>query len=485
MLIASLIKNIGYNESESIVGADCTVSDISFDSRNLSHDSLFVAIAGEKADGHNFISTLDPTLITGVVAERIPENVDKNKFKNFIIVPDTRVALSLLATAFFGDPSSRMKVIGVTGTNGKTTIATLIYDMARMTGHRAGLLSTVANYIDGEKHVATHTTPNPIELNRLLKQMADEGCEIVAMEVSSHAAHQHRIDGIKFAGAIFTNLTRDHLDYHGTFAAYRDAKKLFFDNLGNNSFALINGDDKNAAYLVQNSKAKVYTYALKHDADFKCKIIEKLINGTEIRINGFDIFTVFAGVYNAYNLTAVFGAMALLGLDLEQVAVNLSALKPVAGRFQTLQAQNGTIAVIDYAHTPDALENVLKSIKDVKKPSQKIITVVGAGGNRDKGKRPLMAAAAANMSWKTILTSDNPRSEDPMDIINDMKQGIGPDNFDVLINPDRREAIKTAFSIASPGDIILIAGKGHEDYQEINGVRHHFSDFEEVKKIIS
>ena len=393
-----------------------------------------------------------------------------------------------MATLFYGDPTSKLELVGVTGTNGKTTIATLLYKMFRKFGYKVGLISTVCNYIDGEALPTEHTTPDPTTLNALLGRMADEGCKYAFMEVSSHSIAQKRIGGLKFAGGIFTNLTRDHLDYHKTVENYLKAKKAFFDNLPKTAFALTNMDDKNGLVMVQNTKAKVYTYSLRSMSDFKGKIIEDHFEGMELEFNRKEVNVQFIGKFNASNLLAVFGAACLLGKDEEDVLLILSTLRPVAGRFDSLRSPEGYTAIVDYAHTPDALANVLNAIHEVLegKGKVKIITVVGAGGNRDKGKRPLMAQEAVKRSDKVIITSDNPRFEEPQDIIQDMLAGLTPSEMKkVLSIVDRKEAIRTACALAQPGDVILVAGKGHEDYQEIKGIKHHFDDKEVLKDCFS
>lgn len=484
MDLESLIKGLKIKEFR-LDRPEIEITDVTFDSRNATAGSLFIAINGEQADGHSYLKSLEDKNIGGIVIEYMPEECDALKFNNVILVENSRKALALIAANFYGNPSKEMNIVGVTGTNGKTTIATLIYEMCRKEGVKAGLLSTVANYIDGVKYKSTHTTPDPVSLNRMLREMADAHCKVVAMEVSSHAAHQHRIDGIEFKGAIFTNLTRDHLDYHGTLANYRDAKKIFFDNLKSDSFALINIDDINGRFMTQNTLAKVFTYSLLKNADFECRVIEKHLDSTEIRINGHNLVVQFAGLYNSYNLCAVYASLILLGFNEEETLIDLSTLKPVNGRFQTFRSSSGVIAIVDYAHTPDALENILKSLNDLKQRDTRIITVVGAGGNRDKGKRPIMGSIATNNSDIVIFTSDNPRFEEPDEIIADMVEGVeGEAVKKTIINIDRRDAIKTAFMLAKSGDMILVAGKGHEDYQEIKGIKHHFSDSEEIINII-
>lgn len=418
-----------------------------------------------------------------IVCEELPERLESGV--TYIKVENSAEALGCLASQWWGNPSRKLRLVGVTGTNGKTTTATLIYEMARMMGHKAGLLSTVCNYIDSEAVPTNQTTPDPLTLNELLHQMVVAGCTYAAMEVSSHAAHQHRIAGLHFAGAVFSNLTRDHMDYHKTFEAYRDAKKSFFDKLPDDAFALVNEDDRNGEFMLQNTRARKFTYSLRSDADFTGRIIESRLDGTLMQFNGQDVEVLFTGRFNAYNLTAVYATGCLLGWDKEQVLVDMSRLVPVAGRFQTLHSPTGITAIVDYAHTPDAVVNVLTAISDILNKKGSIITVVGAGGNRDKGKRPIMAREAALRSDRLVLTSDNPRDEDPAEIIAEMAAGLDTAELrDRTISiTDRREAIRTAIMLAKPGDVVLIAGKGHENYQEIKGVKHHFDDREVVAEV--
>ncbi len=470
-----------------IVG-DLTVNitGIIADSRKIVKGALFVAVRGVSVDAHKFIPDVVNKGAAAVVAEQLPDEI--NPDVTYIIVENSAVALGILASQWHDNPSSRLKLIGVTGTNGKTTIATLIYEMARMLGHKAGLLSTVKNYIDTEAVAATHTTPDPLELNSLLARMVEAGCTYAAMEVSSHAAHQHRIAGLTFAGGVFTNLTRDHLDYHKTFDAYLAAKKSFFDNLPAEAFALTNIDDKNGEIMLQNTRAKRYTYSLRRPADFNGRIIEQRLDGTLMSFNRNEVEMMFTGRFNAYNLTALYGTATLLGWPAEKILIGMSRLVPVAGRFQTLTSpRRGYVAIIDYAHTPDAVVNVLNTIREIIGNNGNIITVVGAGGNRDKGKRPIMAHDAAKLSDRLILTSDNPRDEDPRQILSDMETGLDTPllRSKSITVTYRDEAIKVASVMARRGDVILIAGKGHEDYQEIAGVKHHFDDREVVKKIFT
>ncbi|MBO4994701.1 MAG: UDP-N-acetylmuramoyl-L-alanyl-D-glutamate--2,6-diaminopimelate ligase [Muribaculaceae bacterium] len=470
---------------EEIIGSeDKEITSLECDSRKIRLGSLFVAIRGVNVDGHKFIPLVTLAGAAAIVCEEFPERLESTV--TYIKVTDTSVALGFLASQWWGNPSRKLKLVGVTGTNGKTTTATLIYEMARLFGHKAGLLSTVCNYIDNEPVPATQTTPDPLTLNELLHRMVVAGCTHAAMEVSSHAAHQHRISGLHFTGAVFSNLTRDHLDYHKTVDAYLNAKKSFFDNLPKEAFALTNLDDKVGEVMLQNTLAKKYTYSLRSNADFVGRIIESRLDGTLMSFNGKEVEVLFTGKFNAYNLTAVYGASILLGWNVEDVLVNMSRLVPVAGRFQTFRSANGITAIVDYAHTPDAVVNVLNAIRDVVGNKGLIYTVVGAGGNRDKGKRPIMAREAALRSDRLILTSDNPRDEDPAEILHDMEAGLDDEARQTTLSiVDRREAIRTASMMAKPGDVILIAGKGHEDYQEIKGVKHHFDDREVVREILS
>lgn len=449
------------------------------DSRKVEKDSLFVAVRGVTTDGHKYIPVVASTHVGAIVCEELPTALENGI--TYIKVKDSAEALGLLASAWYGHPSSKLTLVGVTGTNGKTTTATLLYEMAKLEGYKAGLLSTVCNYIQDRAIPTTHTTPDPLTLNSLLAEMVEAGCDYAFMEVSSHAAQQHRIAGLKFKGGVFSNLTRDHMDYHHTVENYMNAKKMFFDMLPADAFALVNADDKAGAYMVQNTKAKVYTYSLRTDADFRCKILETRLDGTLLQLNGRDIEVGFTGRFNAYNLTAVYGASILTGFPQEEVAVNMSRLVPVAGRFQTFRSADGVTAIVDYAHTPDALVNVLDTIRDVIGAEGRITTVVGAGGNRDHGKRPIMAREAACRSDLLILTSDNPRDEEPEEIIAQMREGLNDVEMRrTLCITDRREAIRTAIRMARPGEVVLVAGKGHEPYQEVKGVRHHFDDREEV-----
>ena len=482
MRLNELLKNV---ESLNIIGdVNVEITAVNIDSRRIEKGHLFVAIPGTVTDGHKFIPKAIELGAAAVLCEIIPE--EETAGVTYIKVASTEDAVGKVATLFYGDPSRKLKLVGVTGTNGKTTIATLLYNMFRKFGHKCGLLSTVCNYIEGEAIPADHTTPDPIELNRLLAQMVDAGCEYAFMECSSHAIAQKRIGGLKFAGGLFTNLTRDHLDYHKTFENYRDAKKAFFDGLDKDAFAITNADDKNGMIMVQNCKAQVKTYSTRTMADFKAKIIECHFEGMYLDINGKEVGVQFIGKFNVSNLLAVYGAAVMLGKKPEDILLILSTLKSVNGRLEPIHSPEGYTAIVDYAHTPDALENVLNAIHEVLNGNGKVITVCGAGGNRDKGKRPFMAQEAVKQSDKVIITSDNPRFEEPQDIINDMLAGLDQKQMKkVLSIVDRREAIRTACMLAEKGDVILIAGKGHEDYQEIKGVKHHFDDKEVVKEIFN
>ena len=470
-------------------GGDLEITGVYSDSRQVIPGSLFVAVKGTVVDGHDFIEKANEQGAVAIVCEHSPLSTlhsPLNKHSPLIEVPDSADALGRLASAWYGEPSLQMTVVGVTGTNGKTTIATLLYNLFRKLGYKAGLLSTVCNYVDDEVVPTNHTTPDPLTIHSLMARMVDAGCEYVFMEVSSHAIDQKRISGINFKGGIFTNLTRDHLDYHNTVENYLKAKKTFFDNLPASAFALTNMDDKSGMVMLQNTSARKLTYSLRTMADFKGKIIESHFNGTEIDINGRDVYTHFVGRFNVYNLLAVFGTAVAAGEETEDILIALSTLFPVSGRFETLYSPQGVTAVVDYAHTPDALENVLNGINEVLDGKGRIITVVGAGGNRDKGKRPLMAKEAIRQSDQLILTSDNPRFEEPDDIINDMYAGLNAsDRERTLCITDRKQAIKTAITIAKKGDVILVAGKGHEDYQDVKGVKRHFDDKEIIREFFS
>ncbi|PLB86465.1 UDP-N-acetylmuramoyl-L-alanyl-D-glutamate--2,6-diaminopimelate ligase [Dysgonamonadaceae bacterium] len=463
--------------------AEVEVKSITSDSRQVQPGALFIAVEGICTDGHSYIGKAIEQEAAVVVYDK-PVIEEYFSRVTYVQVEKSAIALALITSEWYGNPSEQLQLVGVTGTNGKTTVATLLYQMFRHLGFRAGLLSTVSNYVNDEKYPTTHTTVDPITLNSFLRKMVDAGCTHAFMEVSSHAIDQKRVHGLHFVGGIFTNLTQDHLDYHKNMLEYRNVKKSFFDSLPSEAFALTNIDDKNGQVMVQNTKAKICTYSVKNMADFKARIFEKHFEGTDIEINGRQLTVQFVGVFNVYNLLAVYGASRLLGLDEEDVLKTLSVLKPVAGRFQTLHSPKGFTAIVDYAHTPDAITNVLNAIHEVLDRKGSVITVVGSGGNRDKTKRPIMAREAVKLSDRVIFTSDNPRFEEPEDILNDMLAGLSEEEkADTLTIVDRREAIKTACALAKKGDVVLIAGKGHEDYQEVKGVKHHFDDREEVEKI--
>ena len=480
MKLIELLKTVKVLNTVGDTGVEIT--GVNIDSRRIEAGHLFVAIPGTQTDGHKFIPKAIELGAAAILCEHLPE--EQVEGVTYVVVESTESVVGIVATHFFGDPSRKLKLVGVTGTNGKTTIATLLYNMFRKFGHKCGLLSTVCNYIEGEAIPADHTTPDPIELNHLLAQMVDAGCEYAFMECSSHAIAQKRIGGLKFAGGLFTNLTRDHLDYHKTVENYRDAKKAFFDGLDKDAFAITNADDKNGLYMVQNTKAQVKTYSIRSMADFKAKIIECHFEGMYLDINGKEVGVQFIGKFNVSNLLAVYGAAILLGKKPEDILVILSTLKSVSGRLEPIHSPEGYTAIVDYAHTPDALDNVLNTINEVLNGKGKVLTVCGAGGNRDKGKRPIMAQTAVKLSDKVIITSDNPRFEEPQDIINDMLAGLDNKQMKKVVSiVDRKEAIRTACMMAEKGDVILIAGKGHEDYQEIKGVKHHFDDREIVREI--
>ncbi|MBQ8046430.1 MAG: UDP-N-acetylmuramoyl-L-alanyl-D-glutamate--2,6-diaminopimelate ligase [Prevotella sp.] len=484
MKLRELIKDIKPLRIEGSLETDIT--SVNIDSRKIGRGHLFIAMRGTQVDGHQFIQKAISLGASAILCEKIPEGQETSEDvqdATFVEVSSTEDVAGMVATRFYGDPSRKLKLVGVTGTNGKTTIATLLYNMFRAMGHKCGLLSTVCNYIDGEAIPASHTTPDPIELNSLLGKMADSGCEYAFMECSSHAIAQHRIGGLHFTGGIFTNLTRDHLDYHKTFENYRDAKKTFFDMLPKSAFAITNADDKNGLFMVQNTRATVKTYSTQRMADYKAKILECHFEGMYLEMDGYEVGVQFIGKFNVSNLLAVYGAARMLGKPASEILLVMSTLKSVNGRLDPVRSSEGVTAIVDYAHTPDALENVLNAIHEVLNGKGQVITVCGAGGNRDKGKRPLMAQEAVKQSDKVIITSDNPRFEEPQDIINDMLAGLTPQQMKkVLSIADRREAIRTAVMLAKKGDVILIAGKGHEDYQEIRGVKHHFDDKEVVSE---
>ena len=479
MKLKELLKDIPVI---AIVGSeDVEITDVNIDSRRIKDGHLFIAMKGTQVDGHKFVPKAIELGAKAVMCEDMPE--EKAEGVTYVQVESTEDVVGKVATTFHGNPSTKLKLVGVTGTNGKTTIATLLYNMFTKMGHKCGLLSTVCNYIIDEAIPADHTTPDPIELNRLLDRMVQAGCEYAFMECSSHAIAQKRIGGLTFAGGIFTNLTRDHLDYHKTFENYRNAKKAFFDSLPKTAFAITNADDKNGMVMVQNTKATVKTYSIRTVADFKARIIECHFEGMYLEMDGHEVGVQFIGKFNVSNLLAVYAAAVMLGKSPEDVLVVMSTLHSVSGRLEPIHSPEGYTAVVDYAHTPDALENVLNAIHEVLDGKGHVITVCGAGGNRDKGKRPLMAQEAVKQSDKVIITSDNPRFEEPQDIINDMLAGLNAQQMKKVISiVDRREAIRTACMMAQKGDVILSAGKGHENYQEIKGVKHHFDDHEVVKE---
>ena len=480
MKLVDLIKGIQVLESTG--NTDINITGVNIDSRKVKEGNLFVAIKGTQTDGHQYIGKAIEQGATAILVSQDYHELP-GKGATFIRVADTEGAVGRVATRFYGNPSQRLKLIGVTGTNGKTTIATLLFRLFQGLGYKCGLCSTVCNIIDKEEIPTEHTTPDPIELNRLLGRMADEGCEYAFMECSSHAIHQKRIGGLDFAGGIFTNLTRDHLDYHETFENYRDAKKAFFDGLSANAFAITNADDRNGMVMLQNCPAQKRTYSTRTAANYKGRIVEESIEGMLLDIDGQEVSVHFVGRFNVSNLLGVYGAAVMLGEEPIEVLRVLSTLHPVNGRFETIRSPKGFSAVVDYAHTPDALQNVLAAIKEVLHGKGHVITVCGAGGNRDKGKRPLMAQEAAKQSDRVIITSDNPRFEEPQDIINDMLAGLSEEQMQKTLSiTDRREAIRTAAMMAQPGDVILVAGKGHEPYQDVKGVKHHFDDHEEIRK---
>ncbi len=478
MILSDLLKDLAVKEVKGETNID--IQDIQFDSRQVKPGTLFVAQPGTVVDGHDYIDKAIEAGAAAIVCERT-DTIHKDG-ATVIVVDNASHALGLIASAWNGYPSRHLTLVGVTGTNGKTTIATLLYKMVRAMGHKAGLLSTVVNYVNDEPVQATHTTPDALELNGLLKQMVDAGCRYAFMEVSSHAIAQQRIAGLDFDGALFTNLTRDHIDFHKTFENYRDTKKQLFDNLKKDAFAVTNKDDKNGLVMTQNCKAAIHTYSTRSLADYKARILEEGFDGMLLEVNGMEVFVRLVGRFNVSNLLCIYGAAVCLGFEPAEVLRVLSTLSAVNGRFEAIHSPKGWTAIVDYAHTPDAVENVLNTINEIRKPASKVITVVGCGGNRDKGKRPMMASIAKKNSTQLILTSDNPRDEEPKDILSDMIAGLSPEEQQqTLVIEDRETAIKTACMLAGKDDVILIAGKGHEDYQIIKGVKHHFDDHEIVK----
>ena len=481
----SILKDILYKVAvEAVKGStDITVNKMDFDSRKIGANDVFVAIRGSISDGHDFIEKAIQQGAIAVICDTLPKNIEKGI--TYVQVNDTNSALAFMAANYFGEPSKNLKLVGITGTNGKTTIASLLFQLFKKAGFKVGLLSTVKIVVDDIEYKATHTTPDSITINHYLKEMVDNGVEYCFMEVSSHGIHQKRTEALHFVGGIFTNLSHDHLDYHPTFAEYRDVKKSFFDNLPKTAFALSNIDDKNGQVMLQNTVAKKLSYALKSYADYKAQILENQLSGLLLKINGNEVWVKLIGTFNAYNLLAIYGTAVELGMESLEVLRLLSDLESVSGRFQFIVSKTNITAIVDYAHTPDALDNVLKTINDIRTKNEQLITVVGCGGNRDKTKRPIMADIATALSDKAILTSDNPRDEDPEVIIKEMEQGVAPQNYKKLLTiTDRKQAIKTACQLAQPNDIILIAGKGHEAYQETKGIRQHFDDMETVKEIL-
>ena len=481
-----ILKEIIYKVAiEAVKGStDIPVHKIDFDSRNIGENDVFVAIRGTISDGHDYIGKAISLGAVAIICETFPEDLTNGI--TYIQVKDSNKALAFMAANYFGNPSQNLKLVGITGTNGKTTIASLLFQLFKKAGFKVGLLSTVKIMVDDVEYKATHTTPDSITINHYLKEMIDTGVEYCFMEVSSHGIHQKRTEALHFAGGVFTNLSHDHLDYHATFAEYRDVKKSFFDNLPKTAFVLSNIDDKNGLVMLQNTAAKKRTYALKSYADYKAQILENQLSGLLLKINGNEVWVKLIGTFNAYNLLAIYGTAIELGLESLEVLRLLSDLESVSGRFQFIVSNANITAIVDYAHTPDALENVLKTINDIRTKNEQLITVVGCGGNRDKAKRPIMAGIATELSDKVILTSDNPRNEDPEVILSEMEQGVAPQNYKKSLSiSDRKQAIKTACQLAQPNDIILIAGKGHETYQEIQGVRHDFDDMKTVIELLN
>ena len=481
MILKELLKGVTYSALSG--SGEVEVAGLTYDSRTVSEGYCFFAVAGTAVDGHNFIAKAIEGGAVAVVCQHIPTEV-ADADCTFVVVEDTNVAMGVIASNFYGNPSHELKVVGVTGTNGKTTIATLLYDLVQSIGHKAGLISTVVYKVGAKEIVSTHTTPDAIRLNAMMREMVDEGCEYCFMECSSHAIVQHRIEGLRFVGGLFTNITHEHLDYHKTFAEYIRAKKSFFDALPKSAFALVNCDDRNGEVMLQNTKASRYTLSLQKMADFRAKVVEMMAEGMELRIDNKEVWVQFLGRFNAYNLLTVYGATVLLGFDKEAVLEHLSILRPVSGRFETVIAKDGTTAVVDFAHTPDALENIIKTIDELRQSGQRLIIVCGCGGDRDKTKRPVMGGMAAKMADVAIFTSDNPRTENPEDILREMEAGVESGDKYLKIT-DRHEAIKTAVMLAEPRDIILLAGKGHEDYQIIGTEKHHFNDKEVVKEFFN
>ena len=483
MKLNRLIKDIQYTQMV-IPKDEVEICGISIDSRNVKEGYAFIAMRGTQTDGHAYIDAAEANGAVAIICETMPQKL--NPSIQYVKVADAGAIVGQLATTFYGNPTEKLKLVGVTGTNGKTTIATLLYKLFKGMGHKCGLISTVCNYIDDKAYPSTHTTPDAITLNSLLGEMVEQGCEYAFMEVSSHALAQGRVGGLKFAGGIFTNLTRDHIDFHETMENYLKAKKSFFDMLPRDAFAITNLDDKNGLVMLQNTRADIKKYSTRTLCDYKGRIIETHLDGMVLEFNNIEFTTLLTGRFNVSNLLAIFAAATELGKDPQEILTLLSTLTPVSGRFETIHSKDGVSAIVDYAHTPDAIKNVLGTVNEVLHGKGDIITVVGAGGNRDKGKRPLMAQEAVKMSNRVIITSDNPRFEDPQDIINDMLAGLTPEQLKkVLAICDRKEAIKTACALAQKGDVVVVAGKGHENYQEIKGVKHHFDDKEVIYEIFN
>lgn len=483
MKLSDLLREIQYTRVV-LPKDEVNVHGVNIDSRLVKEGDMFIAVKGTQTDGHEYIPAAEEKGAVAIVCERMPEKQNANIA--YIVLEDAQAASGKLATTFFGNPSQRVKLVGVTGTNGKTTIATLLYRLFMEMGHRCGLLSTVCNYINDKAYPSTHTTPDAISLNRMLALMVEDGCEYVFMEVSSHALAQERVGGLEFAGGIFTNLTRDHMDFHETMDNYLKAKKSFFDNLPRHSFAMTNIDDKNGPVMVQNCRGDIKTYSARTLGDYKARLIETHLDGMVLQFNNREFNTLLTGRFNISNLLAIYGTAVELGKEPEDVLRVMSTLRPVSGRFETIHSKDGISAIVDYAHTPDAIKSVLGTVNEVVRGQGSIITVIGAGGNRDKGKRPIMAVEAVKGSNRVVLTSDNPRNEEPQDIINDMLAGLNDEQKkSVLAITDRKEAIRTACALAQKGDVVVVAGKGHEDYQEIKGVKHHFDDKEIIREIFN
>ena len=478
MILKELLKGVTYKEKRG--SADIEISGLTYDSRTVGEGYCFFAVAGTAVDGHNFIAKAVEGGAKAVICQYIPEEIAECDC-TFVVVEDTNAAMGAIASNFYGNPSHELKVVGVTGTNGKTTIATLLYDLVQSMGYKAGLISTVVYKVGAREIISTHTTPDAIRLNAMMREMVDEGCDYCFMECSSHAIVQQRIGGLRFVGGLFTNITHEHLDYHKTFAEYIRAKKSFFDALPKSAFALVNADDRNGEVMLQNTKASRYTLSLQRMADFRAKVIEMMAEGMELRIDNKEVWVQFLGRFNAYNLLTVYGAAVLLGFDKEEVLAHLSMLRPVSGRFETVLAKDGTTAIVDFAHTPDALENIINTIDELRTDGQRLLVVCGCGGDRDKSKRPVMGGMAAKRADVAIFTSDNPRTEDPEQILREMEEGVEAGDRYLKIT-DRHEAIKTAVMLAEPRDIILLAGKGHEDYQIIGTEKLPFNDKSIVKE---